>query len=105
MACIRPAVFNLGYEKTSYGYVQLKKKILFRDKHWGIRARFRVSRRRPERKDIEFGSVIFSLSFILVIDYRLSTARTIHQPLYGYKVEKKLNLGVGEQKLLKSRLY
>jgi hypothetical protein len=29
-----------------------KKNVLFRDKHWIIRARFRVSHRRPGRKDI-----------------------------------------------------
>jgi hypothetical protein len=51
---------------TPGGYVQLKKYILFHDKHWIIRARFRVSHRRPAHNDIRFWSVItisLSLSF------------------------------------------
>jgi hypothetical protein len=40
--------------------------ILFRDKHWIIGARFRVSHRRPGRKDIRFGKAI-SLSLLYVI--------------------------------------
>jgi hypothetical protein len=40
-----------GYEKTSCGVFKIEKKnILFRDKHWIIRAGFRVSHRRSERK-------------------------------------------------------
>jgi hypothetical protein len=56
-------VFNLGYTyplghgKTSYGVYKIEKKT-FRDEHWIIRARFRVSHRRPRRKDIKFGSAI-----------------------------------------------
>jgi hypothetical protein len=29
----RTVIFNLGYSKTSCGYVKLEEKILFRDKH------------------------------------------------------------------------
>jgi hypothetical protein len=55
----RPVVYNLGYAYPR-GYVKLKKiNILFHDKHWIIRARFRVSHKRPRCKDMRFGSAIF----------------------------------------------
>jgi hypothetical protein len=48
-----------GTRRHLRGYVTLKKiYILFHDKHLIIRARFRVSHRRPGRKDIRFGSAI-----------------------------------------------
>jgi hypothetical protein len=61
----RLVVFNLGYAylrgyaKTSYGlhkFEKKKKKRTLCDKHWKIKARFRVGYRRPGRKDIRFGS-------------------------------------------------
>jgi hypothetical protein len=69
-------VFNLGYTyfrwyaKIFTGYVKSKKKrrnnlIFFRDKHWIISHRFRVSHRRPGCKDICFRSTVSpSLSFM-----------------------------------------
>jgi hypothetical protein len=84
------------------GYVKLKKK-LFHDKHWIVRARFRVSHRRSGCKDIRFGSSIFSLSLPPLCDYRLCIlciTWIIHQQLWGYKVVEKLYLGVCEQKRL-----
>jgi hypothetical protein len=60
-------------------------------------AGFRVSNRRPSRKDIPFGSAIplsLSLLFILDVDYGLCITRIIHQQIGGYKVEEKLHLGV-----------
>jgi hypothetical protein len=56
-----------GHTKKT-GYVKIEKTIvLFRDKHWIIRARPRVSHRRPGRKDIRVGSAFFlSLSLIQI---------------------------------------
>jgi hypothetical protein len=50
------------------GYVKLKIYIyiLFYDKHWIIRATFRVGHKRPRRKDMRFGSAI-SLSLISLL--------------------------------------
>jgi hypothetical protein len=57
-----------GTRRHLKGYVKLKKiNILFHDKHWIIRARFRVSHKRPERKDMRFGSAILSLSLLYAI--------------------------------------
>jgi hypothetical protein len=59
------------------GYVKLNIYILFHDKHWIIRARFRVSHGRPGCKAIRFGNAI-SLSLSLSLssppscDYYLS---------------------------------
>jgi hypothetical protein len=56
-----------GTRRHFRGYVKLKKYILFHDKHWIIRARFRVSHNWPGRKDMRFGSAIFfSLSLTLL---------------------------------------
>jgi hypothetical protein len=44
--------------------------VLFHDKHWIIRARFRVSHRRPGPKDVRFGSAI-SLSLSLSLLYAI----------------------------------
>jgi hypothetical protein len=44
---------------------------IFRDKHGIIRARFRVSHRRPGRKDIRFGSAIF-LSLPIYFRYNIT---------------------------------
>jgi hypothetical protein len=58
---------TLGDTRRLKGYVKFKKKILFHDKHLIIRARFRVSHRRPGRKNIRFGKAIslsLSLSFM-----------------------------------------
>jgi hypothetical protein len=50
------------------GYVEFKKiNILFHDKHWIIMAIFRVSHKRPGRKNMRFGSAIFSLSLLYAI--------------------------------------
>jgi hypothetical protein len=46
------------------GVWKIGKSILFRDKHWIIRPRFRFSHRRPGRKDIRFEGAIFSLSLL-----------------------------------------
>jgi hypothetical protein len=54
---------------------------------------------RPGHKDIRFESAIsLSLSSILDVDYRLCNAVIIHQQLWGYNVEQKLHLVVGEKK-------
>jgi hypothetical protein len=42
----------LGYSKTFFGICKIKKKLLFRDKHWIIRSRCRVSHRASGRNDI-----------------------------------------------------
>jgi hypothetical protein len=59
MRCAYPRVYTkTSYSKTSNG-VNIIKYRLFLDRHWIIRARFRVSHRRPGLKDIRFGGTIF----------------------------------------------
>jgi hypothetical protein len=63
-----------GTRRYLRGYVKLKIYILFHDKHWIIRARFRVSHKTPGRKDMRFGTAIFlslSLSFMRFLSGRL----------------------------------
>jgi hypothetical protein len=66
-----PMVFNLEYVKTSYGLCKIEK-IVFRDNHWIIGARFTVSHRRPGRKGILFSFASFIVQFIL---WRVAQAR------------------------------
>jgi hypothetical protein len=56
-----------GTQRHLRAYVKLKKNLLFHDKHWIIRAIFRVSHKRPGCKDMRFGSIIFSLSLLYAI--------------------------------------
>jgi hypothetical protein len=56
-----------GTRRHLRGYVKLTKiNILFHDKHWIIRARFRVSHKRPDVRTCDLGASFLSLSLSLL---------------------------------------
>jgi hypothetical protein len=58
-----------GMRRHLRGYVKLKKYILFHDKHWIIRARFRVSHKWPDVRTCDLGAQFLSLSLSLSLLY------------------------------------
>jgi hypothetical protein len=56
-----------GTRRHFRGYVKLKIYALFHDKHWIIRALFRVSHRKPDVRIFDLGAPFLSLSLLYAI--------------------------------------